>query len=280
MANRVKEVSAFNGTSWGAAVPLGVNDANVDITSSTSQPNGSAVSGVTGDSATALDTTAVAVASGDTGASAWTKFNRFRKRVANNFANYIQGSIATSYNATGSDSAVYSTNVLNNYMANVIGYSGTAAPSEGAVANQLSSLNDRLERSTLNITTDDGTSELYSNIFWSITSHITVTSGRLNVVYNHEVCQFYISITLQTPTTTSLEIAIINKSFRPALVYLGASTEPDYDIWLLRQSTNPYSVMGSAWVVQSGALTIYPYQNNSIQRFYLVGTYIPYGIAD
>ena len=144
MANRVKEVSAFNGTSWGAAVPLGVNDANIDITSSTSQPDGSAVSGVTGDSATALDTAAVAVASGDTGASAWTKFNRFRKRVASNFANYIQGSIATSYNATGSDSAVYSTNVLNNYMANVIGYSGTTAPEAGSVADQLSSLNDNI----------------------------------------------------------------------------------------------------------------------------------------
>lgn len=142
MANRVKEVSAFDGTSWGAAVPLGANDSNIDITSSTTQPDGNAVSGVTGDSAIALNTSAVAVSEGDTGASAWTKFNRFRKRVANNFANYIQGSIATSYNATGSNSAVYSTNVLNNYMSNVIGYSGTATPSAGTVADQLSSLND------------------------------------------------------------------------------------------------------------------------------------------
>lgn len=149
MANRVKEVSAFDGTSWGAAVPLGANDSNIDITSSTTQPDGSAVSGVSGDSATALDTSAVAVSEGDTSASAWTKFNRFRKRVANNFANYIQGSIATSYNATGSDSAVYSTNVLNNYMANVIGYSGTTAPSAGTVAAQLSSLNSTINNNTI-----------------------------------------------------------------------------------------------------------------------------------
>ena len=149
MANRVKEVSAFNGTSWGAAVPLGANDSNIDITSSTTQPDGSAVSGVTGDSATALNTSAVTVSEGDTGASAWTKFNRFRKRVANNFANYIQGSIATSYNATGSNSAVYSTNVLNNYMSNVIGYSGTATPSAGTVADQLSSLNDNTGTTSL-----------------------------------------------------------------------------------------------------------------------------------
>ena len=149
MANRVKEVSAFDGTSWGAAVPLGANDSNIDITSSTTQPDGSAVSGVTGDSATALNTSAVTVSEGDTSASAWTKFNRFRKRVANNFANYIQGSIATSYNATGSNSAVYSTSVLNNYMSNVIGYSGTTTPSAGTVAAQLSSLNDKLIRPNL-----------------------------------------------------------------------------------------------------------------------------------
>lgn len=151
MANRVKEVSAFDGTSWGAAVPLGANDSNIDITSSTTQPDGNAVSGVTGDSAIALNTSAVAVSEGDTGASAWTKFNRFRKRVANNFANYIQGSIATSYNATGSNSAVYSTNVLNNYMSNVIGYSGTATPSAGTVADQLSSLNDKIVSSALSV---------------------------------------------------------------------------------------------------------------------------------
>lgn len=161
MANRVKEVSAFNGTSWGAAVPLGANDANIDITSSTSQPDGSAVSGVTGDSATALDTAAVAVASGDTGASAWTKFNRFRKRVASNFANYIQGSIATSYNAIGSDSAVYSTGVINNYMENVIGYSGTTTPAKGTIISQLSAgenweyFNDALGQVVIDISSLD-----------------------------------------------------------------------------------------------------------------------------
>jgi len=140
--DRIKEVSAFDGTSWGTAVPLGADDSNIDITYKTTQPNGDPVSEVTGDTALALDNAAVTVSEGDTGASAWTKFNRFRKRVINNFGNYMQGSIALSYNSTGSDNAVYSTNVLNNYMANVIGYSGTTTPTEGTVAAQLSSLND------------------------------------------------------------------------------------------------------------------------------------------
>ena len=142
MANRVKEVSAFNGTSWGAAVPLGADDINIDITSNTTQPDGSPVSGVTGDTATSLDTSAVIVSQGDTNASAWTKFNRFRKRVANNLSNYIQGSIATIYNATGSNTAVYSTGVINDYMTNVIGYSGTTTPSKGTVIAQLSAGSD------------------------------------------------------------------------------------------------------------------------------------------
>lgn len=142
MANRVKEVSAFNGTSWGAAVPLGADDINIDITSGTTQPDGSAVSGVSGDSATALNTEAVIVSQGDTNASAWTKFNRFRRRVINNLSNYIQGSIATAYNATGSNSAVYSTGVVNDYMTNVIGYSGTTTPSKGTIISQLSVGND------------------------------------------------------------------------------------------------------------------------------------------
>lgn len=138
MANRVKEVSAFNGTSWGAAVPLGADDVNIDITSGTTQPDGSPVSGVTGDTATSLDTSAVTVSQGDTNASAWTKFNRFRKRIVNNLSNYIQGSIATVYNASGSNNAVYSTGVMNDYMTNVIGYSGTTTPSKGTIVAQLS----------------------------------------------------------------------------------------------------------------------------------------------
>ena len=76
--SKIKEVSSFDGTSWGTAVPLGAEDANIDITSSTQNP---ADSSSTLDSLTASDVT---VASGDTGAGAWTKYNRFRKKVVNN----------------------------------------------------------------------------------------------------------------------------------------------------------------------------------------------------
>lgn len=227
MANRVKEVSAFNGTSWGAAVPLGANDSNIDITSSTTQPDGSAVSGVTGDSATALNTSAVAVSEGDTGASAWTKFNRFRKRVANNFANYIQGSIVTSYNATGSDSAVYSTNVLNNYMANVIGYSGTTAPSAGTVAAQLSSLNDKTKsiiktRVVGRIPTSGTTIDIDRTIDFDTNVIITQTIISMTPVYaGHYKC--IITNMWQQPTNHHVMFTIYNPT--NAMITLGTDQQ-------------------------------------------------------
>ena len=86
---KIKEASSFNGTSWGAAIPIGADDANVDITSATTDPGGGAVPGVPGDTSTSLDSAAVTVSStnSDTDASAWTKFNRFRARVKNALAN-------------------------------------------------------------------------------------------------------------------------------------------------------------------------------------------------
>lgn len=76
--SKIKEVSSFNGTSWDTAVPLGAEDINIDITSNTQNP---ADSSSTLESLIASDVT---VANGDTGAGAWTKYNRFRKKVVNN----------------------------------------------------------------------------------------------------------------------------------------------------------------------------------------------------
>ena len=83
---KIKSVSSYNGTNWGTPVPLGANDLNIDITSSTTNPsdNTSTIDG--------LIQTDVTVSSsyGDTDATAWTKFNKFRKRVYNNFNNTIR----------------------------------------------------------------------------------------------------------------------------------------------------------------------------------------------
>lgn len=121
--SKIKEVSSFNGSAWGTAVPLGVNDSNVDITSSTTNAADSTAT------LAGLDDINVTVASGDTDASAWTKFNKFRQRVKNVFGNYV------------------TTSVLNNYMANVIGISGTSTPtidgSEQTVLSAINSLNDK-----------------------------------------------------------------------------------------------------------------------------------------
>lgn len=132
---KIKEVSSYNGTSWDTPVPIGANDANIDITSSTTNP-----SDTTSTSAGLVDSN-VTVAAGDTDASAWTKFNRFRKRVQNAFGNFAGITLRTAYNTSNTSTSVYTTGVINNYMSNVIGYTGTTAPSAGTVAAQLSSLN-------------------------------------------------------------------------------------------------------------------------------------------
>lgn len=126
---KIKSISTYDSANskWNAAIPLGADDVNIDITNNTTQPDVDAVPGISGDSAFALDTDAILVKAelNDTNASAWTKFNRFVKRVINNFTNYIEGSLNTSYNENAGETDLYSANVLNNYMANVIGISGT-----------------------------------------------------------------------------------------------------------------------------------------------------------
>ena len=135
---KIKEVSSYNGTSWDTPVPIGANDANIDITSSTTNPTDT-----TSTSAGLVDSN-VTVVSGDTAASAWTKFNRFRKRVQNAFGNFAGVTLRTAYNTSNTDTSVYTTGVINNYMSNVIGYTGTTEPSAGTVAAQLSSLNSNI----------------------------------------------------------------------------------------------------------------------------------------
>lgn len=134
---KIKEVSSYNGTSWDTPVPIGANDANIDITSSTTNPTDT-----TSTSAGLVDSN-VTVAAGDTAASAWTKFNRFRKRVQNAFGNFAGVTLRTAYNTSNTSTSVYTTGVINNYMSNVIGYTGTTEPSAGTVAAQLSSLNSK-----------------------------------------------------------------------------------------------------------------------------------------
>ena len=165
---KIKEVSSYNGTSWDTPIPIGANDANIDITSSTENPTDT-----TATSAGLVDSN-VTVTSGDTAASAWTKFNRFRKRVQNAFGNFAGVTLRTAYNTSNTSTSVYTTGVINNYMSNVIGYTGTTAPSAGTVAAQLSSLNSNLD--TVN-------SNLNSLYLYSFTPIIT-TTGELQATIN------------------------------------------------------------------------------------------------
>lgn len=74
----------------------------------------------------------------------WGKFNRFRKRVDNKFKNYLVTSLEGVAPGASSDTKGYSTQALNNYFNDVIGYTSAASVAQtGSVASQLSSLNSK-----------------------------------------------------------------------------------------------------------------------------------------
>lgn len=180
MANRIKSISKYSGSAWGTETPIGADAANVDLaTSYTTVTESTATSGATAEAAIGkihtdttnlkkaghgngtvtnydstssetskvLTTDCVVAASDDT-ATAWSKFNRFRRRVSNKFADYFQTAnlvtSSTGVTTTGADTTVYTSKAINNYLANVVGYTDSTAPSAGTIASQLSSLNDNV----------------------------------------------------------------------------------------------------------------------------------------
>lgn len=129
---KIKSVSNYNGTSWDTPIPLGADDANIDITSATTDPT-------TDTTATAAGLIAadVVAGEGDTDATAWTKFNKFRRRVYNAFSGVAGVAVVNSVVSSGGNSKVYSAGYINNYMTNVIGHSGTTTPTDGTIMDQL-----------------------------------------------------------------------------------------------------------------------------------------------
>lgn len=180
MANRIKSISKYSGSAWGTEIPIGADAANVDLaTSYTTVTESTATSGATAEAAIGkihtdtinlkkaghgngtvtnydstssetskvLTTDCVVAASDDT-ATAWSKFNRFRRRVSNKFTDYFQianlVTSSTGVTTTGTDTTVYTSKAINNYFANVIGYTSAAdVINVGSVADQLSTLNNR-----------------------------------------------------------------------------------------------------------------------------------------
>lgn len=88
----------------------------------------------------------------------WGKFNRFRKRVDNKFKNYLVTSLEGVAPGASSDTKGYSTQALNNYFNDVIGYTSAASVAQtGSVASQLSSLNNNAIAHPINFTSVNGT---------------------------------------------------------------------------------------------------------------------------
>jgi hypothetical protein len=162
MANRVKTISKYSGSAWGTEVPIGADATNVDMTSNPSDYDSSSSE----TSKTLIGTNDVKVISSDTDLTAWGKFNRFRRRVSNKFADYFATTnlvtSTTGVTTSGTDGEAYTAKALNDYFANVIGYSSESdlPSSADTVASQLSSLNSKM-----NGVTDWGNS-VHSIQYW------------------------------------------------------------------------------------------------------------------
>ena len=131
MPTTMKSISQFHNGAWSNPIPFSVDDTNIDITSATTDPNT--------DSSTDLSSSDVIVAEGDTGASAWTKFNRFRKRISNAFGTFTGKTLVSAYDTTNPGDKVYTASVLNSYMSNVLGYTGTGTPTINGSSQTVSS---------------------------------------------------------------------------------------------------------------------------------------------
>lgn len=192
MANRIKSISKYSGSAWGTEIPIGADAANVDLaTSYTTVTESTATSGATAEAAIGkihtdttnlkkaghgngtvtnydstssetskvLTTDCVVAASDDT-ATAWSKFNRFRRRVSNKFTDYFKianlVTSSTGVTTTGTDTTVYTSKAINNYFSNVIGYTSAAdVTNVGSVADQLETLNGYALYNVENVTSVD-----------------------------------------------------------------------------------------------------------------------------
>ena len=149
MANRVKSVSRYTGSAWETGVPIGADAPNIDMGENAPSEYDSSSAETSKVLIETGSTNDVKVVKADTDYTAWGKFNRFRRRVSNKFADYFATAnltkSSTGVTSSGDDTHAYTTAALNNYFNTVIGYQSAADVSTvGSVASQLSSLNDNI----------------------------------------------------------------------------------------------------------------------------------------
>ena len=184
MANRIKTVSQYDGSNWVNETPIGADASNIDVVTAgstsrnlqdvlgTPPASGNIINDINSKVSTSGGDVAATIVSDnidnydsssgigsdiltDTAATIntststlWTRFNLFRKRVSNNFNNYFANSnlVGTDpgVTSTGSDSTVYTTGAINNYLSNVIGYTSASTPPTTTIASQLQFLNNRI----------------------------------------------------------------------------------------------------------------------------------------
>ena len=117
----------------------------------------------------------------------WGKFNRFRKRVDNKFKNYLVTSLEGVAPGASSDTKGYSTQALNNYFNDVIGYTSAASVAQtGSVASQLSSLNSNMNFLMPRLATNEGYFALNNPAYNSIQPNTSFSTGYAGLQYSNE----------------------------------------------------------------------------------------------
>ena len=186
--SKIKSVSQFEDGIWGTETPIGADASNVDVEMSDSSTkdlqtvlgdipsaaapiqsqintkvtasggnigNTTVSSGIqnfdssSSETSTELLDTSVRVTNAtEVTSSMWTKFNRFRKRVDNKFKDVFLSSVEDV--ASPSDYKTYSQSALNDYFANVVGYTSASdlPDATSTIAQQLSTLNNNFTKNT------------------------------------------------------------------------------------------------------------------------------------
>lgn len=157
----IKSASTFDGTAWGEAVPFGADSINITMTNVAALP--------TTDTSIVLTNTDTAMQNSETLTTAANKYNRLKQRIINKFNaidatlnklnSFTTLSVITALNTSATDKQLYSAKIIQTYLKNVIGITGS---------------------SSANIVTVNGTNQTtVKNALTALNSLINTVNGKL-----------------------------------------------------------------------------------------------------
>ena len=183
---------------------------------------------------------------GESTATMWSKFNRFRKRVDNKFKTYFSDNLTTAISTSGSNTKAYSITAINTYLDRVIGYTSDTTPGAGKVSAQLSTLNSNIKDRFIYNSYLTFASYNYSNMLANVTFNDNSSSPTW-MTYTNDIDTNFLGIAsgtnyggIQNKTDRDLEVLL---SLR---VRLNMTTDTNYtgivtfQLWKRTGSTYSY----------------------------------------